>query len=484
MDKSVEAKDIRFGTDGWRAVMAREFTMSNVRRAAQAIADYLKEDAAKPRPQRKPFLSGPVIVGYDRRFGSDLFAREVAQVMQGNKFKTLLSAEVFPTPALSLLTRKLKGLGIMVTASHNPPAYNGIKIKIDGRAALEDVTSAVESWLDKTHPVKAGGFTEKSFREVYLNYLKSRVNVAAIRARLKRPVVVDYMYGAAGGLFEELVKSKKIVPIHAQRDPLFGGLHPEPVEAYLKGLKDAVAREKALIGIALDGDADRVGVVDENGKYYTPCQVFPMLIEYLVEHKKLRGKIVQSVSLGYLSKRQAKAYGLEFEELPVGFKHVAERIATGAAAMGGEESGGYSWKGGIAERDGLLTGLMLLEMCLSLKKTPSQILGGIEAKHGRSCFKRLDLRLAKPVPDKAAYAAKIAKKLPKKIAGSEIAELVQIDGLKIILSGDEWILIRPSGTEPLLRLYAESGSQQKTQEMLDLARKWAGAGAALEVGAA
>jgi len=482
MEKNAE-KDIKFGTDGWRGVMAREFTMDNVRRAAQAIADYLKEEATKPRSQRKPFLAGPVIIGYDRRFASDLFAREVAQVMQGNKFKTILSSEVFPTPALSYLTKKLKGPGIMVTASHNPAAYNGIKIKMDGRAAQEDVTAAVESWLDKTHPTKSGGFAEKSFRDVYLSYLKSRVNVAAIKSRLKRTVVVDYLYGAGGGLLEELLKSKKITAIHAERDPLFGGLHPEPVETYLKDLKEAVKREKALIGIALDGDADRVGVVDENGKYYTPCQVFPMLIEYLVEKKKLRGKIVQSVSMGYLSKRQAKAYGLEFEELPVGFKHVAERIASGEAAFGGEESGGYAWKGGIAERDGLLTGLLLLEMCLTLKKTPSQILSGIEAKHGRSFFKRMDLRLNKPVPDKAAYAAKIAKKLPKKITGLEIQELVQIDGLKIILAGDNWILIRPSGTEPLLRIYAESDSPQKTQDMLDLARKWAGAGAYMDAAA-
>ncbi len=482
MEKNAE-KDVKFGTDGWRGIIARDFTMGNVRRAAQAIADYLKEEATKPRAQRKPYLAGPVIVGYDRRFASEMFAREVAQVMQGNKFKTILSTEVFPTPALSFLTKKLKGPGVMVTASHNPAAYNGIKIKIDGRAAQEDVTSAVESWLDKTQPVKAGGFQEKSFRDAYLSYIKSRVNVAAIRARLKRPVVVDYLYGAASGLLEELVNSKKISAIHAERDPLFGGLNPEPVETYLKDLKEAVKREKALIGIALDGDADRVGVVDENGKYYTPCQVFPMLIEYLVDKKKLRGKIVQSVSMGYLSKRQAKAYGLDFEELPVGFKHVAERIAAGEAAFGGEESGGYAWKGGIAERDGLLTGLLLVEMCLTLKKTPSQILSGIEAKYGRSCFKRMDLRLSKPVPDKAAYAAKITKKLPKKIAGSDIQELVNIDGLKIILAEGHWILIRPSGTEPLLRIYAESDSPQKTQDMLDLARKWAGAGAALEVAA-
>ncbi|MHB2025529.1 MAG: phosphohexomutase domain-containing protein [Elusimicrobiota bacterium] len=480
MEKAAEVKEIKFGTDGWRGIMARDFTMDNVRRVAQAVSDYLKEETGKPPAQRRWPLSGPVLVGYDRRFASEMFAREIARVVCGNGFKTVLSAEVFPTPALSFLTKRHKGLGLMVTASHNPHAYNGIKIKMDGRAAQEDVTAAVESWLGKSRPARASDFEEKSFRAPYVQYLKSRVNVPAIKSRLNRPVVVDYLYGASAGFLEEILSSKRLSVIHGERDPLFGGLHPEPVEAYLEDLKRAVREKKALIGIALDGDGDRVGMVDENGKYYTPCQVFPMIVEYLIEKKKIRGKIVQSVSMGYLSKRMAKARGLDFEELPVGFKHVAERIASGAAAIGGEESGGYAWKGGIAERDGLLTGLLLLEMCLSLKKTPSQILGGIEAKHGKSCFKRLDLRLGKPVADKAVFAAKIVKRLPKKIAGSEIKELVQIDGLKIILSGDEWILIRPSGTEPLLRLYAESDSPKKTQDMLDLARKWAAPGISIE----
>ncbi|MBI5629854.1 MAG: hypothetical protein HY921_03095 [Elusimicrobia bacterium] len=465
--------DIKFGTDGWRGVMARDFTFENVRRVAQAIADYVRDESEKA-PSRKKLLTNPILVGYDRRFQSDSFAREIAKIFQGNRLNTLLLAESLPTPALSLLTKRTKGFGVMVTASHNPPAYNGIKIKYDGRAVLENVTSAVEGWLDKSQPSRATDYKEKSCRGLYLQYLKSRANVSAISSKLKRPVVVDYLYGAAAGLMEEIIPSKHLIPIHSAHDPLFGGLHPEPIEANLKALMDRVRRENALLGIALDGDADRVGIVDDLGHYYTPCQVFPILIDYLIEKKKIKGKIVQSVSLGYLSRRIAKAYNLPFEELPVGFKHVAEQLATGAAVIAGEESGGYAWKGGLPERDGLVTALTVIEMCVSQGKTPSQLWKAIEAKYGKSHFKRMDFRLHRAVPDKAVFAAKIAKKLPKKILGTEIKELIQIDGIKIILSDDHWILMRPSGTEPLMRVYAESDSVERTAGLLELAKKWAG----------
>jgi phosphomannomutase len=224
--------------------------------------------------------------------------------------------------------------------------------------------------------------------------------------------------------------------------------------------------------LALDGDAYRLGVVDDQGRYYTPCQVFPMIIEYLIQKKGIKGKIVQSVSMGYLSGRIAKAFGLPFEEVPVGFKHVAEQLATGAATIGGEESGGYAWKGALPERDGLVTALLLLEMCAAQNKTPSQLWKAIETKYGKSHFRRVDFKLHRAVPDKAVFATKLAKKLPKKIAGSEIKQLVHIDGLKIILADDHWLLMRPSGTEPLMRVYAESDSDKRTGELLDLAKKW------------
>lgn len=463
---------IKFGTDGWRGVMAREFTFENVRRVAQAIADYIKDESSKTK---KGLLGKPVWVGYDRRFQSEAFAREIAKVLSGNKLDAYLMAETLPTPAVSFLTDKHEGLGVMVTASHNPPAYNGVKIKWDGRAMGEAGTVAVESFLDKTPPIRSNDFKEKSVREAYLKYLRSRINPAKFAAKLKRPVVVDYLYGAAAGLLEELLPAKKLVVMHDKKDPLFGGINPEPIEVNLKELMEKVRSEKALIGIALDGDADRVGIVDENGQYFTPCQVFPMIIQYLATTKKLKGKIVQSVSMGYLSARIAKALNLPFEQLPVGFKHVGESLAAGQSVMGGEESGGYAWKGGLPERDGLVTALLFLEMCATLKQTPSQIWKTVEARYGKSYFKRVDYRIHKAVADKTVFTTKLVKKLPKKVLGSEIRELIQIDGLKVILAEDHWVLMRPSGTEPLLRVYAESDSPKRTDELLELAKKWTGA---------
>ncbi|MEK7382014.1 MAG: hypothetical protein AAB262_01860, partial [Elusimicrobiota bacterium] len=347
-----------------------------------------------------------------------------------------------------------------------------VKIKIDGRAALDNVTQGVESWIDRTPATRAAEIKVKSFRDAYVQYLKGRVDVKRIKSRLKRSFVVDYMHGAGSGLMAELVDSKHLIEIRAKHDPLFGGVHPEPIEQYLGALCEAVKKNKASIGLALDGDADRFGLVDENGKYLTPCQVFPMLCLYLIEQKKFKGKIVQSVSLGYLAERIAKEKGLPFEQLPVGFKHVAERLAMGEAVIAGEESGGYAWKGGIAERDGLLTALVFLEMCTNLGKTPSQLWREIETRYGASHYKRIDYRIHRPVADKAVWTAKLIKKLPKKILNTPIKELISIDGLKIVLEDGHWLLMRPSGTEPLMRVYAESDKAERTLALLELAKKW------------
>ncbi|MBI4422708.1 MAG: phosphoglucomutase/phosphomannomutase family protein, partial [Elusimicrobia bacterium] len=240
----------------------------------------------------------------------------------------------------------------------------------------------------------------------------------------------------------------------------------------LQELAKRVVAEKALIGVALDGDADRVGIVDEKGRYLSPCQVFPILLEYLIAERGVKGKIVQSVSMGYLAARIAKAHGLEFQELPVGFKHVGEQIALGLAAMGGEESGGYAWKGAGPERDGVLMGLLFLEMCTKLDKTPGELWSEIETKYGKSFFTRVDFHVHKPVTDKALFTQRLAKRLPKKVLGSPIQRTLDIDGLKVILEGDHWVLMRPSGTEPLIRTYAESDSPQRTKDLLAVAQKW------------
>ena len=468
---------IKFGTDGWRGVIARDFTFQNCRRVAQAIADYLKDEQGKNGRKKGP-MSGPMVVGYDRRFQSDAFAREIAKVLEANQMSPILMAESLPTPAVSLMTKKLGGVGVMVTASHNPPSYNGVKIKIDGRAALENVTKGVESWVDRTAPTRAPEIKTKSYRDVYISYLKSRADIAKIKAKVKKPIVVDYMHGAATGLMAELLPAKSLLEIRSKHDPLFGGVHPEPIEVYLGALQEAVKKNKGSVGLACDGDADRFGLVDETGRYLTPCQVFPMIALYLIEKKKFSGKIVQSVSLGYLVERIAKEKNLPFEQLPVGFKHVAEKLATGEAVIAGEESGGYAWaaKNGIAERDGLLTCLLVLEMMAVTGKTVSQLWKEVETRYGASHYKRIDYRIHKAVADKAIWTTKLIKKLPKKILNTPIKELISIDGLKIVLEDGHWLLMRPSGTEPLMRVYAESDKAERTQGLLDMAKKWVSPG--------
>ena len=460
--------EIRFGTDGWRGLMARDFTFDNVRRVAQAVANHMKGQMTKPTP--KP----SAVVAYDRRFQSDAYALEISRVLASNGVRVTLCSDPLPTPALSLLTKKLKTFGIMVTASHNPAAYNGIKIRIDGRAAADSITGAIESCLDRANPMRNGAdkFLRKSFRKEYLDFLRGRANPSRFAGRLSKPVVLDYMHGASSGMMRELLKSGRLVEMRSTHDPLFGGTHPEPIEANLGALKERVLKEKALIGIAIDGDGDRIGVVDDKGRYMTPCQVYPMMLEYLISQRGIKGKIVQSVSLGYLSGRVAQAHGLPFEELPVGFKHVGEALACGQAVIGAEESGGYSWKGNLPERDGLLSALLLLEMCALSRKTPSELWGAVEAKYGRSSFRRVDFRLHRAAVDKAVFTAKVAKRLPKKLAGSAVKSMTDIDGVKIVLEGGHWLLLRPSGTEPVIRTYTETDSAKRTQELLDAGAKW------------
>ena len=474
--------EIKFGTDGWRGIIARDFTFDNVRKTAQAIADYVISKNPKSKKAGGEALSSfraggsSVIVGYDRRFLSEKFALAVAQTLKANKIEVVLSDEVLPSPAVSLLTHKKFSLGVVITASHNHHSYNGIKIKFGGRVAPETVTAGIESHLGKTSVTNGNNLAipRKSFKETYFKYIKSRLQTRQILSRLNRRVVLDCMYGCASGLIEEILHSKQIISIHTRHDPMFGGIQPEPVEKYLGELTKTVKQEKAVAGIALDGDADRIGMVDEAGRYMTPCQIFPMLLDYLLERGRLKGKIVQAVSLGYLAPRLAKANKLEFEEVPVGFKFIAEKMLSENVAMGAEESGGYAWKGNLPERDGLMTTLLILEMLTRTKKTPSQLYKTVEKKYGKSYFVRQDFKLAKPIADKSVFAERLRKKLPKTVLGRGIAEAKVIDGLKVILDNDHWLLIRPSGTEPLLRTYAETDSPSRTREFLGLARKWAG----------
>lgn len=460
---------IKFGTDGWRGIIAKEFTFPNLRRVASATADYIRQQPGEPNTL--------VLIGFDRRFSSREFASTVASVFRSKGLRVKVSSHPLPTPAVSVCVRDQKASwGIMITASHNPALYNGFKVKDRfGRSAPPEVTREVESRIPSLDPGLLHSPTAHDtfdYWPAYQNYLKSRLDWNALQ-RYSRPVVFDYLYGSGSGIPERLLKGSdfRLHAIHAEHDPLFGGLHPEPIESNLKDLQREVQKRKASVGIAVDGDADRLGVVDEKGGYLTPHQVFPLLVLHGIEQKGWKGKIVQSVSLGALGERMAAHFNLPFEEVPVGFKHVAERMLREDILAGGEESGGYAVRGGLPERDGILNGLLFIEMLAVRKLSPSKLVADMEKRFGRARFHRVDLTLSRAVEDKDDFVKKVSDRLPAKLQGTAVQDVRTQDGLKVRLAGGAWLLMRPSGTEPLLRTYAESDSWEKTRSLLQWAQK-------------
>ena len=461
------ATEIKFGTDGWRGVIAWDFTFENVRRMAQALADYINENAPSDEKGKLP----KIFVGYDRRFMSDLFAADIASIFRSNKIDVTLSDRPISTPVAACLSLSKFWMSVMVTASHNPSNYNGIKIKLAGGSASSRVTKEVEDFLDCNSILLLYGqkAEQKDLTDVYFKYVASHVNTKKLQA-FKGKVAIDYMHGAAAGYLDRFLPAKQVISLRVEHDPTFGGEQPEPVEKNLSVLKETIVEKKAALGIAFDGDGDRVALVDEKGTYLTPCQIAAVLCDYLVKNKKLKGKIVQTVSMGYLLKRIARKYNMMFEEVNVGFKHVAERMALEEVAFGVEESGGFAWRGNLPDRDGLTVALAFLEVMAATGKKASELCADIAEEYGASVYARRDLPLSKPV-DKTILTEKLRKKLPKKINGRKVAEFLTFDGLKILLDNDEWLLLRPSGTEPVLRIYAESVTKKDTQALLDFGEK-------------
>ncbi|MEA3307762.1 MAG: hypothetical protein U9Q34_08260, partial [Elusimicrobiota bacterium] len=455
-------------------IISDNFTYANVRKIAQGLSDFIAYKYM--RTSDKP----AIVVGYDRRFMSEKFAISVAEVLFANGLDVSVSDSVVPTPAVSHMTYKKNIIGIMITASHNKHMYNGVKFKEAGRSAPPSFTAELESYVAKAAPSPKADFKPrfKSFNKKYISYLKSKYKIADILRKIKGPVVVDFMHGTGAEVMKDIFSSKHIITINSESDPLFGGIAPEPIEKNMTELIKTVKAKKAALGIAFDGDSDRFAMVDEKGTYYSPCKIAPILLKYLLENNKLKGKVVQAVSMGYLTKRivakfneENPAHKLLLEELPVGFKYIAEKMISEDVAFGVEESGGYSWKGNIPERDGVLTGLLMMKILSDSKKKMSEVYMDIEKKYGKSYFLRNDFGLKKNITNKHSFAVKLRKKFPKVILGQKNKKTLTIDGLKIMLANDNWVLMRPSGTEPLLRIYAETDTLKDTKKLIEFASK-------------
>ena len=458
---------IKFGTDGWRGVIARDFTFENLSRVAQATMDYLNSEGLG---------SKGLINGYDRRFMSRDFARRVAEVAAGNGIHVLLTEDYAPTPAVSWAVRETgSGAGVMITASHNPPEYNGFKIKeAFGGSALPATTKILEEIvaynLENERRVIAIPYDEALTRglvrlfdpcEGYFHQISRYVDLELIK-KAGIAAVVDPMYGAGCGFIPRLLPG--VDEIHASENPSFGGQSPEPIGQNLQELSALLKSGKYQVGLALDGDADRIGAVDENGDFFSSHCIFTVILRHLIEYKKLTGAVVKTVSTTRMVDLLAEKFGLELFETPIGFKHICELMLERDILMGGEESGGLGVKGHIPERDGILLGLLLLEAVAVSGKGLRQLLDETMDDIGHFYYQRIDRRIENNA--KELLITRLRTHPPTVIDDQKVVTTNFSDGFKFIFENGDWLLIRPSGTEPVLRLYSEAGSLEQVDRFL------------------
>ncbi len=463
--------NIRFGTDGWRGVIADDFTFENVRRVAQATADYWN---AQSQPKQ-------TIVGYDNRFFSEVYARLVCEVFAANGLKALYPPVASPTPAISYAVHQRHLCGaVMLTASHNPPQFNGYKIKADYAGSADpEVCRQIEAWVDRTpvrfqnfeQAVKEGHVEIDDPRPAHIAAIKKHVDLRAIR-RAKLRVVVDSMHGCGDELLAGVASSPRlrVETIRANRDVLFGGTNPEPIGKNLGPLCAAVRRSRAHVGLATDGDADRLGVVDDRGRYVSIQIVFAMLVLHLVRNRQeAPGLVVKSANGTVLLDRICQAHGLKLAEVPVGFKYICEKMRETDVLIGGEESGGIGFRGHIPERDGLLACLMLLEMLAMTGQKISRVIERVQKEFGRSVYDRVDMHF--PLEKREKLIDSLRTSPPEKLLGVPVADVKTFDGIKYVCEDGSWLMFRASGTEPIIRIYSEAPSATRVKRLLDLGRK-------------
>jgi phosphomannomutase len=460
--------DIKFGTDGWRALIADEFTFENVARCGQRLCAYLKEVGTAGRG---------LVVGYDTRFLSPEFAETVAAVCAGEGIKVYLADKAAPTPVLSynVLHHQAAGAAI-ITASHNPAQWNGFKFKPEyAGSATQAITDQLEEAIAgfTTAPAhnaaegRAGGLiVDLEPQTPYLERIAGLVDLGAIKAA-GLDVVVDSMFGAGGGYLPTLLAGAKttVRELHGQRNPAFPGMEqPEPIAHNLTEISSLIAEEGASVGIALDGDADRVGIIDEEGRFVTTLDTFSILAQYLLEQKGLRGPLVKGVTSSIALNKLGEAYGVDVHEMRVGFKNIGPKMTEVDALMAGEESGGFAFRGHIPERDGILSGLYFLEYMATTGDSPTHLLQRLINKVGPHSYHRRDIGFE--AEDRERILARLNDPSLTEVAGVQILDSDTIDGKRFHVE-DGWLAVRFSGTEPLLRIYAEAATPEMVTKLLD-----------------
>jgi phosphomannomutase len=469
---------IKFGTDGWRAIIAEDFTFENVRYCAQGVADYLKKSKLAGRG---------IVIGYDTRFSSEDFAAAAAEVIAGNGIKAYLTPKPAPTPVISygVLAKKAGG-AIVITASHNPGIWNGFKIKDEnGSSASDDITSKVIVFINKAYAAgkvnrlalaearKQGLVIDTDLDNIYFEQIGRLIDLNSLRkADLK--LVIDPMYGAGAGYLKRLLSggSIAVTEIHSERNPLFPGIHPEPIMPHLEGLANAVKAQKAAVGLATDGDADRMGIIDEKGNFVTQLQVFALLCLYMLEVRGERGLIVKTLTTTNMAFRLGEIFNVPVRQTAVGFKYISPLMLTENALIGGEESGSYGFRGHVAERDGILSNLSFLDLMARTGKSPSELIAYLYQKVGPHYYQRVDIKF--PETERKAIIDRVRTYKSGTIDNVKIAELDTTDGYRFNLADNTWLLIRFSGTEPLLRIYDETDSPERASRLLEIGRKMAG----------
>jgi phosphomannomutase len=471
--------NIKFGTDGWRAVIAEDFTFANVARVAQAAADYWKSEVRSPKSE----VFGRdlnVVIGFDRRFFSDRFAHVAAEIFAGNDFQVVLVPEPTPTPSVSFAVKAQCAVGgVMITASHNPPIFNGFKLKSFYGGSSDPATcQAVESYVDR-NPVRSAKFDEalrtgrisiRDVRPAHFAALKKLVNFKLI-AESKLRFAHDALYGVGAGCFEQLLAGTtcQVTTLNGEHDVLFGGINPEPIDKNYARSQKFLRQHPHDICLVTDGDADRVGGMNGRGKVLTTHQIICLLLHHLVVNRMGRGRVVKALTTTSMVDKMCAAYGLPLVETGVGFKYICAEMLKGDVLLGAEESGGIGFPGHIPERDGLAAGLMLLELLATERVSVDRILAKLEKQFGPHRYGRIDTHF--PLKKRGALMQFLKENPPTKLLRSPLAGLKTFDGVKFIAADSSWLMLRGSGTEPILRIYAEAKSDANVRKLLKMGVK-------------